>query len=157
MVDRAAFQSVNGFREDFCKVGGASQPEDTEFCLRLSYAYHPLGKWLMVPSAVVQHYVPTHRTTLKYVINRCWLEGIGKARMRAITDDPKLALASEKDYLSRTIPRAVWNGILDSARLRRLDGLMRSGTILLGASAALLGAAAIEISRTARRNKEEKN
>ena len=140
MVEREAFQAVNGFRERLSKVGDASQPEDTELCLRISHAYNTEGQWLMVPSALVEHHVPVHRTTLRYVMGRCWSEGAGKVRMRAIADDRKRALADEKRYLSQTIPRAVGAGVLESLRSRSPDGLMRSGTILLGVGAAILGA-----------------
>lgn len=142
MVDRKAFQTVTGFKEDLSKVEGGAQPEDTELCLRLTHVYGDAGQWLMVPSALVEHYIPANRATLRYVINRCWSEGTGKARMRAMAVDRKRALADEKTYLYRTIPRAMGAGVLQSVRLRSPDGLMRSGTILLGVGAAMLGAAA---------------
>lgn len=156
LVDREAFQAVNGFRESLSKVGGASQPEDTELCLRISHAYGAAGRWLMVPSALVEHHVPMHRTTLRYVMDRCWSEGTGKVRLRAIADDRKQALADERRYLSRTVPRAVGAGVLQSLRSRNPDGLMRSGTLLLGIGAAMLGAltAGIRVART--RNSREK-
>jgi glucosyl-dolichyl phosphate glucuronosyltransferase len=147
MVDREAFQAVDGFREDLSKVGSSPQPEDTELCLRLSHAYGAEGKWLMVPSALVEHYVPVHRATLRYVVVRCWLEGRSKVRLRAIAADRSRALADEKIYLSRMIPRAVGAGVVQSLRLRSLDGLMRSGAILLGVGAAMLGAVTAALGR----------
>jgi glucosyl-dolichyl phosphate glucuronosyltransferase len=140
MVDRKAFQSVNGFREDLSKVGGGAKPEDTELCLRLGRTYRPAGHWLMVPTALVDHYVPAHRATIRYVVDRCWAEGIGKIGMRAIAEDRKLALSEEKLYLTKTIPQAVGAGILQSLRHRNADGAMRAGTIVVGIAAAFLGA-----------------
>ena len=140
MVDREAFQKVEGFREGLSKVGGAARPEDTELCLRLTQTYGPVGQWLMVPAALVEHYVPAHRATLRYVMNRCWAEGAGKVHLRAMSADRSRALADEKLYLSKAIPRALWSEVLQSLRLRRLDGLMRAGTILLGVGAAVVGA-----------------
>jgi glucosyl-dolichyl phosphate glucuronosyltransferase len=140
LVKREPFQAVNGFREELSKVGGSAQPEDTELCLRLSHVYGAKGQWLMVPSALVEHYVPAYRATLRYVMHRCWSEGVGKVRMRAIVADQIRALADEKTYLCRTIPRAVVAGVLESLRSRSPDGVMRSGTILLGVGAAILGA-----------------
>lgn len=140
MVDREAFQKVDGFRELLSKVGGAARPEDTELCLQLSQVYGPAGNWLMVPSALVEHYVPAHRTTLQYFLTRSWAEGAGKAQLHAMASDRSRALADEKIYLSEAIPRAFGVGILQSLRLRNVDGLMRSGTILLGVTAAILGA-----------------
>jgi glucosyl-dolichyl phosphate glucuronosyltransferase len=146
MVDRAAFQMVNGFREDFGKVGGAARPEDTELCLRISHFYGAAGQWLMVPSAVVEHDVPAHRATLRYVVDRCWLEGNGKVRMRSLSADYRRALVDERFYLSRTIPRGVGAGVIESLRLWSPDGLLRAGTILLGVGAAIFGALAATIS-----------
>ena len=140
MVEREAFQTVNGFREELSKIRASAQPEDTELCLRLSHVYNTKGQWLMVPSALAEHYVPAHRTTLRYVVHRCWSEGAGKVRMRAMVADRSRALADEKTYLSKTIPRAVRTGMLESLLSRSSDGLMRSGTILLGVGAAILGA-----------------
>ncbi len=154
MVNQEAFQAVNGFREDLSKIGSSAQPEDTELCLRLSHACGAAGQWLMVPSAVVEHYVPAHRATLRYVIDRCWSEGTGKIRMRAMAVDRNRALADEKIYLSRTIPRAVREGALQSMQLRRPDGLMRSGTILLGVGAAMLGAGTARIGGAFTRHKQ---
>jgi glucosyl-dolichyl phosphate glucuronosyltransferase len=155
IVDRKAFQAVNGFRENLSKIGGAAQPEDTELCLRLSAVYGSAGQWRMVPSALVDHHVPAHRATLRYVVRRCWWEGTGKIRMRAMMDDRKRALTDEKTYLSRTIPRAVGAGVVESMRSRRPDGLLRSGTIVLGVSAAILGAATAGIGDAfARRQRE---
>jgi hypothetical protein len=145
MVDRVAFQTVNGFREDFCKVGSAARPEDTELCLRISHVYGAAGQWLMVPSAVVEHHVPAHRATLRYVVDRCWSEGNGKVRMRALSADYRRALVDERVYLSRTIPRGVGVGVLESLRLWSPDGLLRAGTILLGVGAAIFGALAATI------------
>jgi len=140
MVDRVAFQRVNGFREDFCKVGKAPRPEDTELCLRITHIYDGSGKWLMVPSAVVEHHVPAHRATLRYIVDRCWSEGNAKMQLRALAPDPGRALADERVYMSKVIPRAVGAGLLESLRLWKPDGLLRAGTILLGASVAVLGA-----------------
>jgi glucosyl-dolichyl phosphate glucuronosyltransferase len=145
MVDRVAFQKVNGFRENLCKVGTAAQPEDTELCLRISHFYGAAGQWLMVPSAVVEHHVPAYRATLRYVVDRCWSEGNGKIRMRALCADHRRALSNERVYLSRTIPRAIWAGVVESLRLWSPDGLLRAGTILLGVGAAISGALAAVI------------
>lgn len=140
VVNRRAFQQVGGFREDLSKVGRAARPEDTELCLRLSHIFGSDGQWLMVPSALVEHYVPAHRATLRYVLNRCWAEGSGKVHLHTVAIDRSQALADEKTYLCQAIPRAIGTGVLDSMRTRRIDGLLRSGTISLGIGAALLGA-----------------
>jgi len=60
--------------------------------------------------------------------------------LRSMVADRGQALSDEKTYLTRAIPRALGIGVLQSIRRRRPDGLMRSGTILLGVGAAVLGA-----------------
>ncbi len=140
IVDRRAFQHVGGFREDLSKIGRAARPEDTELCLRLSHVYGTAGQWLMVPSALVEHYVPAHRATLKYVLTRCWAEGAGKVQLRTMAADRSRALADERRYLSRAIPHAIGAGLVQSLRMQKIDGFLRSCTILLGVGAALVGA-----------------
>jgi GT2 family glycosyltransferase len=140
MVDSSAFQTVNGFREDLSKVGLLAQPEDTELCLRISRAFGPAGQWMMVPSALAEHYVPQHRAKLKYVITRCWSEGTGKVRMRMVTVGDNQVLRDEKAYIRSTIPRAVKTEILSSLRSRNSDGLLRAGTMMLGITTAGIAA-----------------
>ena len=36
LVKRSAFEVVDGFREDFGKIGNRSLPEDTDLCLRIA-------------------------------------------------------------------------------------------------------------------------
>ena len=36
LVKRSAFELVDGFREDFGKIGNRSLPEDTDLCLRIA-------------------------------------------------------------------------------------------------------------------------
>ena len=156
MVDREAFQKVDGFGEHLSKVGGASRPEDTELCLRLSHVYGTAGQWLMVPSALVEHYVPAHRTTLRYFVRRCWAEGAGKAQLRTIAPDRSRALADEKIYLSKAVPRAFGVGVLQSLRLRNADGLLQAGVMLLGVTAAILGAITATLSAALGRHGKRK-
>jgi glucosyl-dolichyl phosphate glucuronosyltransferase len=155
IVDRQSFQRVGGFREDLSKVGRASRPEDTELCLRLSYVFGSAGQWLMVPSALVDHYVPAQRATMRYVLNRCWAEGSGKVQLRTMADNRSQALADEKIYLSRAVPHAIGAGVLASLRTRSADGLLRSGTILLGIAAALIGALVAGLGSALSRNAKE--
>jgi hypothetical protein len=78
-----AFQAVSGFREEVSKIGGAAMPGDTELFLWLGHDYGASGQWPMVPSAPVEHPVPAHRATLRYVVDRRWSEGAGMGAVTA--------------------------------------------------------------------------
>lgn len=79
-VRTAAFRAVGGFRTDFGKRGAASQPEDTDLCIRMALASG--GHWVYVPSAVIYHEVPVERASFGFFVSRCHSEGTGKAAMR---------------------------------------------------------------------------
>ena len=108
MVDREAFQKVDGFREYLSKVGGAARPEDTELCLRLSHVYGTAGQWLMVPSALVEHYVPAHRTTLRYVSDSLLGRRSGKGTVARVGSRPQSGACRRKDLLEQGDSARLW-------------------------------------------------
>jgi GT2 family glycosyltransferase len=136
IVLRRSFADAGGFRSDFGKVGGASEPEDTELCLRLSRA---TGEgWALTPLAIVAHHVPAERANVRYFLHRCWMEGKGKAAMRSHMTDSDASLSDEKRYLSRTLPRAL------AAYGRRglagdLPSLVRAVLVIAGATVTCAG------------------
>ena len=79
--------------------------EETEFCIRAVEA-HPGGYFQHRPDAVVHHAVPAARTSWSYLISRSRIEGAGKATL-VRRFGSSLALASERDYVRRVIPRAI--------------------------------------------------
>ena len=48
LVKRSAFEVVDGFREDFGKIGNKSLPEDTDLCLRIA-AVQENAVWMWDP------------------------------------------------------------------------------------------------------------
>ena len=84
----------------------------------------------MVPEARVRHLVPEGRTTWRYFRSRCWSEGLSKAVMtgRVGSDD---GLASERAYVTKTLPSGVAHGVADALR-GRPEGLRRAGAIVAG-------------------------
>jgi GT2 family glycosyltransferase len=124
-VRTAALRQVGGFRADFGKRGSIPQPEDTDFCIRVSDATD--GQWMYVPSAVVFHQVPPQRESLTFFASRCYAEGAGKALLRRHLE-PR-AIEIEHDYVRATAVAA----------LRRL--LLFNSTALMQALAMLLGLA----------------
>jgi glucosyl-dolichyl phosphate glucuronosyltransferase len=133
VVRRAAFAAVGGFRNGFGKVGDQNRPEDTDLCLRMT------GVWMYVPAAVIRHEVPTDRSTFTFFLGRCYAEGRGKVQLarhlRGARD-----LGAERDYLRRTLPRAVRRGLLDAGRGRGVAHALKAGAVMAAVGAAGFGA-----------------
>jgi glycosyltransferase involved in cell wall biosynthesis len=137
MAVRASdFHRVGGFREGFGKVGDASWPEDTEFCVRIQAA-HPDTHWLHEPEALIRHHVPQDRATLAFFMRRCYAEDRGKADLAEYVGQ-SLALATERAYVARTLARGAVRGVGQAFR-GDVTGLARSGAIVLGGTLAALG------------------
>jgi GT2 family glycosyltransferase len=150
IVRRDAFLAVGGFRTGFGKLGEQNRPEDTELCLRMSAADG--GRWMYVPGAVIRHEVPADRTTFGFFLRRCYAEGRGKIQMADLLEGSQ-SLDTERDYLRRTLPRAVLRNLADAGRGRGLAHAMRAGTVVAGVAAAGYGSAVetVAAGRTVRR------
>lgn len=135
MVRRDVFDAVGGFRLDFGKVGARSRPEDTDLCLRMSRRAG--GHWMYVPQARVEHMVPAERSTLRYVLTRCYHEGRGKVAMSRLSG--RDSLGSERTYLRRTVPLAVAQGLLAAARGTDPRGAAKAGAVVAAMVAAGAG------------------
>lgn len=110
--------------------------EETELCIRLRQA-RPGARLLYRPGAVVHHRVSPERSTVRYFLRRCLGEGVSKARVARLvgTDD---GLASERDYVRRTLPRAAGRELARAARGR--PGAVGAVTMIgMGLAAAGLG------------------
>jgi GT2 family glycosyltransferase len=139
-VRRHLISAVGGFREGFGNVvssdpgsgerARASTCEETEFCVRLRQEI-PKSYWVYQPSAVVLHRVSAERSTFRYFLSRCWIEGKGKSTLVDLLGH-EAALSSERDYALKTLPRSIYDALGDSLRQRRLDGVGRAGAILAG-------------------------
>ena len=128
-VSRPVFEAIGGFRDDFGKVGGRSRPEDTDLCLRAAAA-RPGGAWVYEPAAVMRHYVPANRTTLRFFLRRCLLEGSGKAALASFNGASE-STSAERLYTRRVLPRGMARGLRDSLR-GDLSGGLRSIAIAAG-------------------------
>lgn len=101
-----AFNMIGGFRDGMGHVG--SNPigcDETEICIRL-HQEAPHIILLHDPDAIVHHHVPPQRTTFRYFIKRCALEGRSKAQVsrHVGTQD---GLESERRYSFVVLPRGV--------------------------------------------------
>jgi GT2 family glycosyltransferase len=140
-VRRDAFTAVGGFRDGFGKIGNRNRPEDTDLCMRMS---ENGGRWMYVPSAVVEHDVPADRSTFGFLLRRCYAEGRGKVQMARLLDGSR-SLGAERSYLSHTLPRAVLRDLShavrpgDTARPARASHAARAGTVVAAVAAAAAG------------------
>lgn len=138
IVRRDAFLAVGGFRTGFGKLGDRNRPEDTELCLRMSAGG---GRWMYVPGAVIRHEIPVDRTTFRFFLKRCYAEGRGKVQMVNLfeKDDTAQDLGAERDYLRRTLPRAVTRNLAEAGRGKGVSYALKAGSVLAGVGAAGCG------------------
>ena len=108
--------------------------EETEFCLRASRAV-PDARIALVSGAEIDHHVPAARATVRYLLRRCYFEGISKALVRRLGD--RRALDTERTYLRHALPARVKTSLR-----RALGGHIAEGLGLVGALVGAVGAAA---------------
>lgn len=134
-VRRSVVERLGGFRLGIGREGGgAAGCEETELCIRIRQLIPAARVWYE-PAAVVWHRVPVTRATWKYFRSRCVAEGRSKARVARLVGHVD-ALASERDYVRRAVPKAVVGDVLtalagDPAGLRRASAIV-AGTLLTG-------------------------
>jgi glycosyltransferase involved in cell wall biosynthesis len=120
---RSALTDAGGFVDGIGRVGSVPLGcEETELAIRLRSRTG--GVIVHAPAARVHHRVDPSRVTWRYLISRCWAEGISKALVARHTGTAA-ALASERRYALRTLPRGVIAGI-GSAVAGDLHGLLRA-------------------------------
>jgi hypothetical protein len=104
--------------------------DETEYCIRLRHV-RPDGIILYRPQALVRHRVPPHRAGWRYFRDRCYAEGRSKARVARVAGIGS-ALATERTYTLRTLPRGMAWALVEAVRHRDSSGLARAGAILAG-------------------------
>jgi len=107
--------------------------EETEVCIR-ALQRHQDGEVIFEPAARVWHRVPEERASWEYFVRRCRAEGRSKAGVAARTGSER-ALASERAYVSRTLPAAVARNV---GRSLRLDPAGATGAASIVAGTALV-------------------
>jgi len=136
-IRRDVIDEVGAFRDGIGRVG--TRPlgcEETELCIRAGKRW-PSGVFLYEPRAAVLHRVPAARATRSYFWSRCWAEGLSKAAVaRSVGADG--ALASERTYATRTLPRGIAGGVADVLRGDR-SGLARAAMIVSGLAVTTAG------------------
>jgi GT2 family glycosyltransferase len=128
---REAFDIAGGFHTQIGRIGKLPLGcEETEFCIRLSQLL-PMSRLIFEPNAIVRHRVTSERGMWRYYVKRCYSEGISKVLVSREVGASN-ALASEKAYTFRTLPRGVLKGIADTCLSLDLAGIARAGAIILG-------------------------
>jgi glucosyl-dolichyl phosphate glucuronosyltransferase len=127
---RSIFAGIGGFRNGIGRVGTLPVGcEETELCIRTTQAW-PNGVMVFQPRARVRHRVPASRATWQYFRSRCYAEGISKALIAQFVG-ANSALASERTYTLKTLPKGVLAGVGDACR-GDFAGLLRAGAIAAG-------------------------
>ncbi|HWX46073.1 MAG TPA: glycosyltransferase [Solirubrobacteraceae bacterium] len=113
------FAGAGGFQHELGRldVGGKTitgTADETEFCIRASRHY-PDGQWTYRPAASIRHVVTPHRTTWRYFVERCRLEGGSKAVLVGLRGG-RSGLASERRYVARILPLGVLRELQAAAR-----------------------------------------
>ena len=128
---RSVLETLGGFNSALGRSGRyPAGCEETELCIRALQAW-PNGLIMHEPRARVRQWVPESRSRWRYFRRRCYAEGRSKATVsRLVGAGP--ALASERAYTLRVLPRGVLGTI--SMALWRGDrhALPRAGAIVAG-------------------------
>ncbi|UCI10454.1 glycosyltransferase family 2 protein [Mesorhizobium sp. B1-1-8] len=112
------------------RIGGKAEScEETEFCIRAAHLY-PGGYWAYMPAARVHHGVPVQRTTWKYFVHRCLVEGTAKAVLTDLAGS-KDSLGAEGRYVREVLPRAVASA-LGAAMCGNVGAARRAVAIMAG-------------------------
>lgn len=138
-VRRSVFETVGAFASEIGRGKGRLPLgcEETELCIRTAKAI-PGAIFVLAAAASCGHKVPASRATWRYLVTRCYAEGISKAALAALSIGTS-GLTVEKAYVRRILPLAVATGLRDG--LLRLDGagFLKAAAIVLGFSATTLG------------------
>jgi glycosyltransferase involved in cell wall biosynthesis len=125
---RRELLDIGGFSTEFGKRGNALVIcDDTEVGLRLARAYGP-GRIQYVPSARVNHFVPTARIGWKVLALRCTSEGLSKGRLQQLY--PGAAVSAERSYLRRLLTEALPRLLLGGLTTRNIRSMQGAAAIL---------------------------
>jgi len=124
-------RQIGGFREGIGRIGTVPLGcEETEACIRMARQF-PGGQIRFEPTARVHHRVPAERATWRYLLRRCWAEGLSKAQVATLTGRSS-ALADEREYATRTLPRAIASALGESVHGMRAGPLSQAAAVMAG-------------------------
>lgn len=138
---RELFAAVGGFRHGIGRIG--KRPlggEETELCIR-ARQHWPHALFIYEPRARVNHRIALSRTRWRYFRARCYAEGVSKAMLTQFVGQND-ALASERTYTMRTLPRGVIRNSVAAVQTHDWGKLARAGAIIAGLAITTTGYAA---------------
>jgi GT2 family glycosyltransferase len=134
----AAFERVGLFDPAIGRIG--TRPlgcEETEFCVRIAAGLE-FSDINLVPAAAVEHRVPQDRGTVRYLLRRCYYEGISKALVRRLGD--VRSLDTERAYVRNALTRSIASNLCAAARgPARSSAVGRAAAVIGGLAAAAAG------------------
>jgi glucosyl-dolichyl phosphate glucuronosyltransferase len=141
---RKTLAAVAGFRSGIGRVG--TRPvgcEETELCIRALQRW-PGRRFVYEPQARVAHRVDATRTVWRYFLRRCYAEGQSKAQVARLCG-ARDALATERAYMLRVLPRGAVDAVREAVRRRRPAQALAAAAIVAGLSATTAGYAAEQV------------
>jgi glycosyltransferase involved in cell wall biosynthesis len=135
---RSAILEAGGF--DAGTGRGRGRPlggEETELAIRIAQGV-PGARIRYEPDARVVHHVPARRSTFRYFLERCYAEGLSKARVARLSGRTD-GLASERRYATRTVPSAALREAREGIAHFDGDRLKCFGALLLGVMVTTVG------------------
>jgi GT2 family glycosyltransferase len=134
---RTVFSDVGRFDTEVGRTAAVPLGcEETMLGIRVGRHYGQ-GSIVQVPSAIVDHKVGAERATVRYLMKRCFSEGISKAAVARKVGRAD-ASSSELQYVRKVLPSGIAAGVARCAR-GEMDGLKAAGLILLGLFCTVLG------------------
>ncbi len=108
---REIFNTVGSFDDNVGHRGGKPLGgEETDFCMRITSSY-PEAKIIYDPRVIISHKVPARRCTLRYLFQRSYGEGVGKAiinhQNRLVKAPIKVEMGYLRYLLTDFLPRGV--------------------------------------------------
>jgi GT2 family glycosyltransferase len=134
----AAFERVGLFDPAMGRLG--TRPlgcEETEFCVRIASELEA-AQLVLVPGAAVDHRVPQDRGTPRYLLRRCYYEGISKALVRKLGDVS--SLDTERAYMRGALASSVASNLRKATTgPDRACAVGQAAAVIAGAAAAATG------------------
>jgi len=134
---RSVFDEVGDFDGTMGRVSSVPLGcEETALGIRIQQRFGS-GRIVHVPTAVVYHKVGPERSTISYLIRRCFAEGVSKAMLAELVGAQD-ASSSERNYVFKALPSGVVSGLMRTAH-GDLLGPMASGVIVIGLGVTTVG------------------
>ncbi len=143
---REVFQDAGPFLSRIGRNGTRPMGcEETELSIRALRTF-PGGQVLFDPEAVVDHTIAAERARWRYLLSRCFAEGLSKAIV-SVHAGAADGLASERGYVARTLPRGFARELRAALFGDDLAGVARAAAIAigLGLTAAGYGAGRLQL------------